>query len=447
MLRSFRAAFGLGLALVGSVLALAGDWPQFRGPAGDGHSPARNVPVRWSDTENIAWRTPIPGRGWSSPVVEGDSIWLTTAIVEEASAEERKQKLAAVPNANGLEVAGKVVLRALCLDRKSGQITRDVALLTIDSPEPIHSLNSFASPTPVLDEGRLYCHFGTYGTVCLDTASGELLWQNEDLRLDHQNGPGSSPIIWRDLLIVHCDGMDVQYIVALDKQTGKLAWRTNRSGKLPELPPYRKAYCTPLVIPAPGGGEQLISPAADWVYSYDPATGRELWRAGYGELGFSNVARPVAENGVVYICTCFMNSRLLAIRADGAGDVTGTHVLWTHDKQVPKLPSPILVEGRLYMVSDNGVASCLDAASGELLWRERLGGDFCASPIYVEGRLYFCNREGKTYVVRPGATFEAPVVNSIEGEFMASPVPLDGGLLLRTASQLVMVGQDVASRP
>jgi outer membrane protein assembly factor BamB len=337
-----------------------------------------------------------------------------------------------------LEVLGSVSLRAMCVDFATGAVLHDVEVFHVEGPDPIHSHNTFASPTPVLDEQRVYIHFGTYGSAALDATTGKVVWANQDLHCDHQNGPGSSPIVWRDLFIVHMDGIDVQYVVALDKRTGQVAWKTDRSGKMSETRPFRKAYCTPLVVEHEGR-PMLISPGADWLYAYEPATGQELWKANYGKLGFSNVARPVIGHGLVYISTCFMSPTMLAVRYGGRGEVTDSNILWRNDKQAPKLPSPLLVGDELYLVSDQGVATCLDARTGEEHWAKRLGGNFDASPLFADGRIYFCNRSGVTAVVAPGREFQLLAENRLDDGFYASPAVVEKSLVLRTEKHLYRI--------
>jgi outer membrane protein assembly factor BamB len=321
------------------------------------------------------------------------------------------------------------------VDYATGRILHNVEVFHVENPDPVHSQNSFASPTPVMNEGRVYVHFGTYGSACLDAKTGEVLWRNQEWKCDHQNGPGSSPIIWKDLFLVHLDGIDVQYLIALDKRSGQLVWKADRGGKMNENGPFRKAYCTPLVVEH-DGRPQLISPAADWVYAYDPATGKELWRANYGKLGFSNVPRPVAGHGMIYISTCFMSPTMLAVRYDGSGDVSDSHIVWRNDRQAPKMPSALLVGDELYLVSDQGVATCLDAKTGDEIWAKRLGGNFNASPLYADGRIYFCNRDGVTYVVAAGREFRFLAENRLESAFFASPAVVEKSLVLRTDKAL-----------
>jgi len=416
-----------------SALATAESWPQWRGPTGQGLATARGLPVRWSETESVAWKTDIPGRGWSSPVVENGQVWMTTAIDEPASKEDaqRRQKTSGQP----LTVSAFVSLRAVSVDLKTGQRLRDIEVMTQREPQPTHVQNTYATPTPVLEQGRLYCHYGTYGTGCVDTRNGKVLWTNRKLHVDHEVGPGSSPVLCQDMLIVHCDGRDLQYVAALDAGTGQLVWKVDRSGKLRDEPKSRKAYSTPLMVEV-HGQPQLISPGADWLYAYDPASGRELWKVNYGVLGFSNAPRPVAGHGMIYSCTGYMKSELLAIRVDLEGGLQRPQLLWRFKKQVPNISSPLLVGNEIYFVSDNGVATCVDAHRGHSHWVQRLGGKYSASPMYGDGHIYFFDRDGVTTVIEPGKEFKQLSVNRLDGSFMASAAAVDGALLLRSDKAL-----------
>lgn len=440
MLRfAFRhCAFSLLACGALSSLCFAADWPQFRGPTGQGISEAKQIPTAWSETENIAWKTAIPGKGWSSPVIAGEQIWLTYAIDTPATEEQKQEKLKANTGNQPLQVAGTVVMHAACVDLKTGKLLHDVELLTEKNPQWTHALNSFASPTPVLADGKLYCYFGAHGTACLDIKTQRVLWTNRELIINHENGPGSSPVLWQDRLIVHCDGSDVQYIAALDTNTGKLAWKTERTGEMNANPQLKKAYGTPLILPI-NGADVVVSPAADWLYGYDPATGKELWKINYGVLGFSIVPRPVAGHGHIYMSTTFMQSELLAIKLDGSS--ANPEISWRYKKGVPQMPSPLLVGNELYMVSDKGVATCLDAKSGELVWSERLGGNFSSSPLLVDGRIYVSNREGATYVFAPDREYKLLATNQLDGQIMASLAAVDGALIIRTDKALYKIGK------
>jgi outer membrane protein assembly factor BamB len=384
-----------------SLLFFSQDWPEFRGPTGQGHSDERGLPLVWSETKNVRWKVAIPGRGWSSPAIQGDRIWLTTATEEGKS------------------------LRAISVDRNTGAILQNVEIFRIKSPGNLNSKNSQASPTPVLEGDRVYLHFGAYGTACI-TQSGEVVWKT---RLDYDNGqhgPGGSPVIYDNLLILSCDGQDVQYVVALDKMTGKVRWKKLREGY--------QAYTTPLVVRIPAG-DQVISPGAYRAVSYEPRTGKELWQVRYGD-GFSNVPRPVYGNGLVFICTGFQQPSLLAVRLDGRGDVTKSHIAWTLKRGVSLTPSPLLVGDELYMVSDNGVASCIDAKTGAPHWQVRLGGNHSASPIYADGRIYFLSEEGESVVIAPGKEFKALAKNQLDGLTLASMAVSNGSIFVRSQTHL-----------
>jgi outer membrane protein assembly factor BamB len=402
-------------------------WPQFRGPSGQGHALAHDLPTTWSEDKNVAWKCPLPGRGWSSPVIAGNEVWLTAAIDSPVTEAEKAERIKSSTNTQPVIVSGQLSLRALCVDRSTGQLIANLELLVEPKPQATHATNSFASPTPVIEDGRLYCHYGAYGTACVDTQKRQVIWTNRDFVVQHENGPGSSPIVWGELVIFHCDGSDFQYIVALDRHTGKLAWRTDRSGAMNANPQLKKCYGTPLVVDV-AGQPQLLSPAADWLYAYDPATGRELWKMPYEKLGFSIAPRPVSGHGMAFFCTSFMQSELLAVTLD-----SGTpHIAWRYGRQVPQVPSPLLVGDEIYLVSDKGIATCLDAHTGKVHWTERLPGNYSSSPLYADGHIYCSSREGQTTVLQPGTTFQLVGAGKLEGQIMASPAAVDRAIDLGT---------------
>jgi outer membrane protein assembly factor BamB len=420
-----------------ATASLAGDvWPQFRGPDGQGHSDAVGLPLTWSETENIAWKIPLPGKGWSSPVVAEGRIWLTTEIETALSLEEREKKSTEELSAQQLALAGHLSLRAICIDFKTGKVLIDKELFTWDTPDPIHLTNSYASPTPILHEGRVYCHFGNYGTACLDATSGNAIWLTR-LPLQHNVGPGSSPVLVDGLLFLNCDGVDQQYVIALDSQTGEVVWKVDRPAFEGNNGDLHKAFSTPLVIEV-AGKKQIVSTGAHRVIAYEPKTGKALWQVNYGK-GFSNVPRPVYGNGLVYICTGFMDHQLWAIRPDGEGDVSETHVVWKQNKQIPNQPSPLLIGNEIYVVSAKGIVTCFDALTGETIWRERVPGNYTASPTYADGHMFFCNAEGTTTVLAPGRTFQRLAVNEIEGRVQASLAIVEKSILLRTAGHLYRI--------
>jgi outer membrane protein assembly factor BamB len=405
-------------------------WNQWRGPAGQGHAPAaKDLPLAWSESENVAWKTPIEGKGWSSPVLADGRLWLTTAVETPLSEAEKAERLANVENSSSLQVSGPVSLRAVCLDATSGKVLHDIELFRQSQPDPIHSLNSYASPSPILDGGRLYCHFGTNGTACVDAASGKVVWTHTLQKIKHENGAGGTPVLFGEKLIFDCDGSDQQYIIALDAATGEVAWNTERSGERNPEPQLKKAYGTPIVTEI-GGHAVLLSTGADWLYAYDPTDGSELWKQAYGVLGFSIVPRPIVGHGMAYISTSFMQPELLAVKLPSSDALP--EIAWRVKKSVPNIPSPILVGDEIVMVSDKGVATCLDANSGEVRFSERLGGNFCSSPLYADGRIYVGNREGQTFILTPGKEFHVEATNQLDGEIMATPIAVGPALFLRT---------------
>ncbi|MBI4602340.1 MAG: PQQ-binding-like beta-propeller repeat protein [Planctomycetes bacterium] len=443
MTRSTCLACALSAVLLRAGSAAAADeWPQFRGPGGQGRSGARSAPLVWSETENVAWRTPVPGRGWSSPVVSEGAVWVTAAVETPASEEAARRRAAAIGSSQPLAAARRVGLRAVGLDRASGKVRHDVEVLAADDPEPIHALNSYASPTPVIEDGRVYCHFGAMGTASVDALDGRVLWTNGELRCQSENGPGGSPVPWRGLLIVQMDGLDEQFVAALEKRSGRTAWRTARGGALRRETLQRQGYSTPLVVEA-GGRPQLLSLGADWLYAYDPESGAELWRLACGPAWCSTPC-PVAGDGFAYLGVSFPRAEVVAVRLAGAA---GPEVAWRSARQAPQVPSPILVGDALVTVSDRGgIVTCLDSRSGQPRWSERLGGNHLASPVLAAGRLYIASREGEVAVVEAGATCKVLARNRLEGSIVASPaVDATGALYLRTEKAVYRIVE--ASRP
>ncbi len=404
------------------------DWPEFRGPWGDGHVSAAGdtnvvgLPLEWSETENVKWKTEIPYRGWSTPVVLGGQVWLTTATLDGHD------------------------FFALCLDADTGKIRVNQKLFHSDNPEPLgNNVNAYATPSPVIEPGRVYVHFGSYGTACLDTDTAKVIWERSDLRCRHYRGPSSSPILFHDMLILTMDGVDLQYLTALDKKTGRTIWKTDRSvewndadvpGQMARDGDLRKAHSTPLIVNL-NDQPQLLSAGAKAAYGYDPQTGKELWKVRYP--AWSVAPRPVYDQGVGFFVTGHGQTELLAVRVDGSGDVTDTHETWKVDSMVPRTASPILVEGLLYIVSDDGMVTCLEAPTGKQVWRSRIGGTYAASPIYGDQRLYFFSQQGKTTVLKPGPSFEPLATNSLSNGFMASAAVSGKALFLRTKTDLYRI--------
>ena len=420
------------LLLVVTTSLHAENWQQWRGPDGQGHASSVQAPITFGEKQNLAWKRELPGRGYSSPVIWGDQIWVTTAIEKPASPEEAERRLKANTGDQPVTVLSSVLLRAICVDKASGEIQQDIELLEVRDPQWVHQLNSYASPTPVIEDGRLYCHFGAFGTVCVDTTSGSPLWRNQENLIQHENGPGSSPVLWKDLLLFHCDGSDQQYVTALDKTTGKAVWKTTRSGEMHANPQQKKAYGTPLVADL-NGTPTAISTGADWLYGYDPATGKELWKVAYGQLGFSMSPRPVVGNGMIYFSTSFSPPTIFALKYEG---LKTPAVAWSSKKNAPSIPSPLLVGKELYFVNDGGILSCLDALTGDEVYRERLGGKFTSSLTHAGGHIYACSREGVVTVVKAGREFGVVATNNLDGGIYSSPAIVDEALFLRTDKAL-----------
>lgn len=396
------------LCVLASAAMAAAEWPQFRGPGGQGVSGERDLPLRWSETEGVRWKVPVPGLGWSSPVVAGGKVWLTASVGDRSAS-----------------------LRVLAFDAGTGERVVDTEVFRLPSAALLNAKNSLASPTPIVDGDRVYVHFGAQGTAAL-TTRGAVLWKTT-LDYESQHGNGGSPVLYRDLLIVNCDGFDQAYVVALDVTTGKTRWRTARRRT------WSQAYSTPLVVRS-GERDLLVSVGAFRATAYNPLTGDEVWRVRYGD-GFSNVPRPVAGHGLVFIATGFQQPSLMAVRMDGTGDVTDTHVAWETSRGAPLTPSPVLVGEEIYVVTDLGVASCLDARTGRVIWQQRLTGNFSASPVAADGRIYFQSEEGETTVVAAGPAFRKLAVNTLDGAMLASLAVSDGSLFVRTGTHLYRIGR------
>jgi outer membrane protein assembly factor BamB len=401
----------------------AGDgfWPQFRGPTGDGHAAdSANPPTTWSETENIKWKIPIPGKAWSSPVAWGNTLWLTTA------------------SEDGLSMS------ALAIDRKSGAVRWNKEVFANDATQPdFHVFNSYGSPTPVLDKDRLYVSFGAYGTAALNRDTGEIIWQRRDLPCNHFRGPGSSPILYRHLLLFHMDGHDQQYVIALDRKSGETVWRKDRELEYgTDDGDIKKAFSTPLLIEVSQGDSvsnqvQMVSSTSKAVLAYNPEDGTEFWRVRYDE--FSTTARPVFDGKRLFISTGFGKAKLLAISPFGTGDVTSTHVAWDSARAIGSKPSPIYDQGALYLLDDRGVLSSVNATNGQAQWQQRLGGDFSGSPILAGGKIYCFDEQGKGHVYSTDGTEIA--VNALDSGCLASPIAIGKDLFVRTRTSLYCIGK------
>ncbi len=402
--------------LVYSTLAPA-NWPDWRGPTGQGHSDAMGLPLHWSETQNVVWKRPIHDLGYSTPVAWGDQIWLTTATLKGET------------------------LYAMCIDLNSGRVLYDIDVFHPEKPQRIHRNNSYATPSASIEEGFVYVHYGSHGTACIDTNTGKVVWKREDLHCAHLQGPVSSPLLYEDLLICPFEGTDVQFVVALDTKTGKNVWRYDRPRELYEgvEPVYLlKSYHTPVVVDV-NGTPQLINNGAMLVTGHEPQTGKEIWRVRYRDD--NPVSRIVSGNGLLFINSGGSPgaTHLLAVRQDGVGDVTDSHVVWKMTEDVPHESSPVLVGGLLYLLSDKGVLNCKEALTGKTVWTERLEGDYGASLLYADNRIYISNKQGKTTIIQHGRTFKVLAVNELEGFIGASPAVAGKSLLMRTKTHLYRV--------
>ncbi len=400
------------------------NWTHLRGNNLDGHSLSLNAPINWSETSNIIWKTAVRGVAWSSPVVYGDHIWASSATQ------------------NGKE------LFAVCIDFDSGKILHEMSLFKPDTVQHIHPTNSYATPTPCIEDGFVFVHFGTYGTACVDTRKMEIVWTRTDLNCNHMQGAASSPFIYKDLLILHIEGTDVQYLVALDKRTGKTVWKTDRPREFYDNiePVSRKAYCTPIVVNV-NGKDQLISNGSQLAIAYEPETGKEIWHVFYGDD--STVSMPLAYNGLVYVNSGWMlpkdgspfYARLLAVDPTGTGDVTKTRVPWEVNVDVSQISTPVIVDSLIYMVHERGMLTCLSAKTGKVIWKEKLMEQFNASVLYASGNIYLFSVKGKTYVFKPGLSFQLVAENQLEGIIKATPAIVRDNVILRTDKFLYRIGK------
>jgi outer membrane protein assembly factor BamB len=400
------------------------NWTHLRGSNLDGHSISKNAPTSWSETSNVLWKTAIRGVAWSSPVVQDDQIWTSSATE------------------NGEE------LFAVCTDFNSGKILKELSLFKPDSVQHIHPTNSYATSTPCIEEGFVYVHFGTYGTACVNTRTFEIVWTRTDLNCEHMQGAASSPILYKDLLILHIEGTDVQYLIALDKHSGKTVWKTERPQEFYKNiePVYRKAYCTPIIIEV-NGKDQLISNGSQLCIAYEPETGKEIWQVFYGED--STVSMPLSYGGMVFVNSGWnfpkdgspFYARLLAVDPTGKGDVTKTLVKWEEDKDVPQISTPVIVDSLIYMVHERGDLTCLKARNGEVIWKTKLNGQFNASVLYASGNIYLFSVKAKTYVIKPGLSFQVVAENQLDGMIKATPAIVRDNIILRTDKFLYRIGK------
>ncbi len=406
---------GLALLVAGAPARAADDWPWWRGPTLDGKSPDQMVPTTWGPDRNIVWKAPVPGRGHSSPVVCGGRVFLTTA--DEA---EKKQYL-------------------LAFDRKTGKPLWTTLIHQGGFPRK-YPKNSQASATPACDGKQVYCAFvrGDALNVTATDLDGKIVWQKEAGPFRSEHGYGSSPLLYEGLVIVNGDNLKGCFVAALDRRDGKVVWRTERptTGR-------HGSYATPTLATF-AGKPQLIMTGMGEVTGYDPKTGKLLWSCeGPAEVTACTAA---CSDSLVFATGGFPEKRLLAVRPDGRGDVTKTHVVWRTGKGVTYVPSPLYHDGLLYVVNDGGLATCFEAASGKQVWQERLGGGFSSSPVLAAGRLYVSSEAGKTYVLKASRQFQQVAVNELDGGIMATPAICGGQIFLRTSKSLYCIGDANGAR-
>lgn len=424
-------------AILASAVLLSNayaNWPEFRGPNQDGHAPeSAKLPTEWSEEKNVTWKTEIHGKGWCTPVIWGDQIWLTTATKDE---EEIREK--------------GVRQSVLCVDKNTGKILFDKELFYYPEPRPLsNTRNTYASPSSVIEEGRVYVHFGSYGTVCIDTKSFETLWVRDDLPCHHWRGPASSPVLYDDLIILTFDGADYQYTAALNKMTGETVWKQDRSTNFNDLNEegvpdregdWRKAYNTPIFVEL-GGKTQMISPGAKAVWSYDPKTGEELWSLHWEEHSTASRTVYSKELNHFFFNTGYGKAKVLAVKMDPhySGEIDPANISWTMTQRTPNRCSPVLVGDKLYVVADGGVASCIDAKTGVALWTERGGETFSGSLLYGSGNVYFFDEMGNCLIVKAGEEYDVVAENHLNTGMFASPAVDGNALILRTTTHLYRI--------
>jgi outer membrane protein assembly factor BamB len=397
-------------------------WTHFRGSKLNGISTETNVPISWNDTTNVAWKTDIKGKGWASPVVYGEQVWISTATND------------------GKEMWGE------CIDLKTGKLIYDILLFKQDSVHRKHSINSYATPTPCIEDGFVYLNYGSRGTACVNTTNGEIVWKRNDLVVEHIQGTGASLMLYKEMLIVHYEGTDFQYIIAFNKRTGEIIWRADRPKELYTgiEPIGKKSYCTPLVINI-NGKDLMISNGSTVCIAYEIETGKEVWRVVEGED--SSIAMPIYEDGIVYFYTSLMTPpgngekfvEFLAIDATGTGDITKTNILWRHKGPILQLLTPLIKEGVIYTVDTKNTLIVFDAKTGAQTYTQKLKEKYHSSPLWVEGKVYLTSVKGETIVLKAGKIPEMISTNKVEGDVYATLAIVQNSILIRTDMSLFRI--------
>lgn len=401
------------------------NWTNFRGSGSNGLAEAENIPLKWDETV-IKWKTEIHDKGHSSPVIFNNQIWVTTA------------------KADGKE------LYAVCIDFKTGEIIYDLKVFTPDEVEEKHQLNTYATPTPCIEKGFVYVHYGNEGTACINTTNGTIVWKRADFKCKFVQGPASSPVIYKNLLILHYEGVDIRYIVALNKSNGELVWKSDRPADpykpLPDI--GKKAYTTPIIINV-RGQDMLISNGSAVCIAYEPGTGKEIWRVVDGAE--STVSMPFTENGIVFWYTGFMvgadgtnYTELLAVNPDGKGDITSTNIIWKkRDGLVQnQMLSPVIKDGLIYTVNTRNFMMCIDAKTGDEIWSTHVTSNFNSSPLFINGNIWFFSVKGEVVVLKAGRSYEVVTRNKLESGIWATPAVLRNTMIIRTQNYLYRIGGD-----
>lgn len=404
-------------------------WPDKTGPTFDGRaSPedARGVPTVWDEAtgKNVAWKVPLEGQGHSTPVIGEGKLWFTSATKDG-----REQFIEAI-------------------DMESGKVIHHRLLFKNEKPEPLgNEVNNYAAPSCALEPGAVYVHFGTYGTAKLDSKTGETIWERRDIKCRHFRGPASSPVLWSDLVILTFDGIDQQFLMALNKETGETVWRTDRSTDYGDLGPdglplregdMRKSFSTPGLVEV-AGKMQIVSVGSRAAFGYDARTGKEIWTITHDD--YNATARPLFYKGMAILHTGSRGANLLAIRLDEStqGNVNETHIVWDRPRGNSGMAYPILLDNRIYTLTDTGVAMCINADTGEEMWTGRVGGTCIASPIIAGDHVYFFSGEGFSHVVKAEDKFEVVSRNELKSGIMASPAIANGALYLRSREYLYKI--------
>jgi outer membrane protein assembly factor BamB len=423
--QSFLLCF-LFVYLFGAEQANAQDknWTHLRGSNLNGISVTDKIPLIWNDS-NIIWKTEIHDRGFSSPVVYNNQIWLTTATTD-----------------------GKE-LYAVCIDFQTGKIIYDIKVFTPGEIEKKHSLNTYATPTPCIEKGFVYVHYGNMGTACINTSNGLIVWKRTDFKCKFVQGAASSPVLYKNLIILHFEGTDVRFIVALDKSNGNVIWKKDRPSEPfePLTVIGRKAYITPLIVNSEGR-DMLISNGSAVCIAYDPNSGEEIWRVVDGAE--STIAMPFTEKGVVFWYTGYQVAadgskftELLAVNPAGKGDITTTNIIWKKRDELSQnqMLSPVIKDGLIYTVNTKNILMCIDAATGDEVWSTHVISNYNASPVYIKGNIWFFSVKGEVLAIKAGRKYDVVVQNKMDSGIWATPAVLRNSVILRTEKYLYRIGK------